>query len=219
MTCATHHHACACREAEFTKIKEERDNAYECLGRIAKQVFPGEMDSAEAVMQMVRERDRAAREIEALKAALGWKKIDRKEYPKNYEIMKHSQGFMEEYVSMLQDEIGSLKAEIAEWVSRKDEFLSEHDENVRLHTEVEKMKAERDRYREALERISAPTACLEKIARHCDDCYTDTLDAREALSAPPAPSKREEPREEHGKHRCTGDSCPTCIQMDAEEGK
>lgn len=47
--------------------------------------------------------------IEALEAALGWKSIDRKQYPKNYEIMKHSQGFMEELVTMQRECISELE--------------------------------------------------------------------------------------------------------------
>ena len=41
--------------------------------------------------------------IRSLEGAMGWKTIDRKEYPKNYEILKHSQGFMEELVDMQKD--------------------------------------------------------------------------------------------------------------------
>lgn len=40
-----------------------------------------------------------------LEPALGWKPIDRAKMPLNYEIMKYSQAFMEDLVSMLKEEL------------------------------------------------------------------------------------------------------------------
>lgn len=58
-------------EEREKEIREERDNAYECLGRIAKEVFPGECDSIEAVQQMVREHDQLRRVANCAKDLLG----------------------------------------------------------------------------------------------------------------------------------------------------
>jgi hypothetical protein len=51
-------------------------------------------------------------EITKLEQALGWKEIDRKG-TKTYEIMKHSQAFMEELVTMMKEENKRLEQALA----------------------------------------------------------------------------------------------------------
>lgn len=59
-----------------------------------------------------------ARLEQHVKRLEGWKEIDRKELPANYEIMSHSRAFMLDLVEMLKDELKRLEAELKTWHSR-----------------------------------------------------------------------------------------------------
>jgi hypothetical protein len=49
--------------------------------------------------------------VEEMDAALGWKEIDRKQYPKNHEIMSHSRSYMVDLVEMLKEQLSYALAE------------------------------------------------------------------------------------------------------------
>ncbi len=56
------------------------------------------------------------RAVEAERDELaGWKKIDRKDYPLNFDKMSHSRDFMLGYCEGLTEERDALRAELAEW--------------------------------------------------------------------------------------------------------
>ena len=79
--------------ARIQELEAERDEARQMLG--------------ERMAVVLDERDQARAEVERLK---GWKQIDRKDLPMNYEKLKHSQPFMEELVSLQREEIDRLRA-------------------------------------------------------------------------------------------------------------
>jgi methyl-accepting chemotaxis protein len=75
-------------------------------------------DECEKLRELLRKVEVSSDEresaLEAENALLrGWKALDRKEWPKNYEKLKYCQGFMEELVSEMKDSQRHLQARLS----------------------------------------------------------------------------------------------------------